>query len=50
MKGYKRVKRTILVPCPSCLGTGHKCLVCAGTGEVERVVVEIVSEDEVNES
>lgn len=50
MKGYKRVRRVYLAICGSCLGTGHKCLVCAGTGEVERVINELVPiEDEVSE-
>lgn len=43
---YRRIRRTILVPCPACYGTGHKCAVCAGTGEVELVIVEWVTDTE----
>lgn len=50
MSKYKRVRRIILVPCPDCYATGlsvgGKCTTCKGSGEVERVVNEIVREDE----
>lgn len=45
----KQIKRIVLVPCGDCYGTGlavgGKCSTCKGTGEVERVVVEMVHED-----
>lgn len=52
MTTYRRIRRIILCICMACSGTGilnmHKCPACAGTGNVERVVVEIVREDKVN--
>lgn len=46
----KRIRRIIMVACPDCYGTGlavgGKCRTCKGTGEVERVVNEIVHEDD----
>ena len=54
MSGYKRVRRLVLVPCGNCLGTGtvvakgneRKCPECKGTGNVEKWIVELVSEDD----
>ena len=54
MSKHKTVQRWVSVPCPDCWGTGRetggKCATCKGTGNVERVVNEIVSDDEVKTS
>lgn len=46
MKGYKRIRRVIRVICTDCYGTGlfivSECSTCKGTGDVERVIVELV--------
>jgi DnaJ-class molecular chaperone with C-terminal Zn finger domain len=46
--GYKRVRRLISVPCPSCLGTGRdgRCQQCNGSGNIEVWINEVVHEDE----
>lgn len=45
----KRIRRIVRVPCPDCWGSGlsvgGKCRTCKGSGEVERVVNEIVHEE-----
>lgn len=57
---YKRITRTLLVPCPTCLGTCNiaattpfhaPCTTCNGTGEVSRTINELVpvTGDEDNE-
>lgn len=50
MSKYKRVRRVVMVYCGDCWGTGKagggKCETCKGTGEVERIANEIVSDDE----
>lgn len=52
MTTYRRIRRVVMCICMACFGTGIvdmcKCAVCAGTGEVERTIVEIVSEDKVS--
>ena len=49
MSKYKTVRRIVFVPCPDCWGSGlavgDKCRTCKGSGEVERVVNEIVAEE-----
>lgn len=50
MTRHKRLKRIVLCPCGDCLGTGRdgrggRCAACAGTGEVIRVVVEVVADE-----
>jgi len=51
MGKHKRIQRWVSVPCPDCFGTGletgGKCGTCKGTREVERVVNEIVSDEEI---
>lgn len=55
MSKHKRIRRIILVLCPNCAGRGTlitrnglvSCPECNGRGEVERVVNEIVSDEEV---
>lgn len=51
MAKYKEVRRIIEVVCMSCWGTGlavgDKCLECRGKGKVQRVVVEIIHDEEV---
>lgn len=50
----KRIRRVVKVLCPDCLGTGFEyvkggrkaCSTCNGNGEVERIVNEIVHDDE----
>lgn len=50
----KRIRRIIMVRCTDCWGTGRSvsgsCITCKGKGEVERVVVEIVQDDQVQEA
>lgn len=50
MKGYKRVRRIVSVPCHDCYGTGKglgggRCVTCDGKGNVERVVVEVIHDE-----
>lgn len=51
MNKFKRIRRKIYVICVDCYGTGKflidACERCKGTGDVEKVIVEFVSEDEV---
>ncbi len=46
----KYIRRIVMVVCADCFGTGlalgGKCATCQGTGEVKRVVNEIVHEDD----
>ena len=51
---YKRITRTLKIPCPACWGTLHthpRCSVCDGTGEVSRTINELVpvTDEEDNE-
>ena len=42
---YTRIRRTVNVPCPACWGrmhTNRRCPICNDTGEVARIVNEIV--------
>lgn len=47
----KTVRRIVKVPCPDGWGTGRetggKCRACKGAGEIERIVNEIVHDEEV---
>ena len=51
MGKHRTVRRIVMVTCPDCYGTGlatgGKCGTCKGTREVERVVNEIVSDEEI---
>lgn len=51
MGKFREVRRIVLVPCPDCYSTGRTlggpCQTCAGTGQVERIVNEIVNEEEI---
>lgn len=48
----KRIRRVIEIRCPDCSGLGRiagtfrMCQTCGGRGVVDRVVVEIVHDDE----
>lgn len=50
MSKYKEVRRTVKIMCSDCWGTsrtlGGKCETCKGTGQVDRVIVELVPDDE----
>lgn len=50
MGKHRTVRRVVLVYCTACWGTGRagggKCEKCDGTGKVETIVNEIVSDDE----
>lgn len=45
----KQIRRIVYVPCPDCYGTGlevgGKCSTCKGQGNVPRVVIEIVHDE-----
>lgn len=48
----KRIRRIVRIQCPTCSGLGRvagtskKCSECKGKGEVDRVINEIVHDDE----
>ena len=48
----KRIRRVIQIQCPDCVGLGRvagtskKCPTCKGNGEVDRVINEIVHDDD----
>lgn len=54
MSKYRTIRRIILVTCTNCLGSGNlitkhglvTCAECNGRGEVERIINEIVHDEE----
>lgn len=54
---HKRIRKAIFVICTNCMGSGNigkdgfrrPCPECKGAGEVQKFIVEFVTEEEVSE-